>query len=223
MACPGLRRSFLAGPVSPANGRRSRPGETDRMHCSHGNLDAVAASGTPNPRKVATPDTPAVCAENEPADQWRQSAWPDIRWTGFPKAKPAAAGSVRQRIAAATHHGGDEIAAQPRPRYFKMAPPALIRRNQRTSSDPWLAEQPVMHGRRRSVLVSEKPSISMPLCVKWFVRSFFWCVSWSFSAGQLGVVGLVAGPGVAWPKSWRSGCEPAALATESFPACPPGP
>jgi len=32
-----------------------------------------------------------------------------------------------------------------------------------------------------------------------------------------------AGPGVAWPKSWRSGCEPAALATESFPACPPGP
>src|SRR5438270_5820252 len=64
-------------------------------------------------------------------------------------------GSVRQRIAAATHHGGDEIAAQPRPRYFKMAPTALIRRNQRTSSDPWLAEQPVMHGRRRSVLASE--------------------------------------------------------------------
>jgi SAM-dependent methyltransferase len=32
-----------------------------------------------------------------------------------------------------------------------------------------------------------------------------------------------AGPGVAWPKSWRSGCEPAALATETFPACPPGP
>src|SRR5690349_24534475 len=32
-----------------------------------------------------------------------------------------------------------------------------------------------------------------------------------------------AGPGVASPKSWRSGCEPAALATESFPACPPGP
>src|SRR6266566_340279 len=32
-----------------------------------------------------------------------------------------------------------------------------------------------------------------------------------------------AGPGVACPKSWRSGCEPAALATETFPACPPGP
>src|SRR5580692_12590272 len=45
-------------------------------------------------------------------------------------------GSVRQRIAAATHHGGDENIAQPRPRYFKMAPPALIRRNQRTSSVP---------------------------------------------------------------------------------------
>src|SRR2546421_3222602 len=34
---------------------------------------------------------------------------------------------------------------------------------------------------------------------------------------------VVTGPGVAWPKSWRSGCELAALATESFPGCPPGP
>ena len=32
-----------------------------------------------------------------------------------------------------------------------------------------------------------------------------------------------SGPGVAWPKSRCSGCEPAALATESFPGCPPGP
>ena len=31
------------------------------------------------------------------------------------------------------------------------------------------------------------------------------------------------GPGVAWPKSRCLGCEPAALATESFPRCPPGP
>src|ERR1700722_4880483 len=31
-----------------------------------------------------------------------------------------------------------------------------------------------------------------------------------------------SGPGVAWPKSWCSGCNPAALATESFPGCPPG-
>jgi hypothetical protein len=38
-----------------------------------------------------------------------------------------------------------------------------------------------------------------------------------------GVVGLLPGPGVAWPKSRCAGCEPAALATESFPVCPPGP
>src|ERR1035438_7776131 len=34
-------------------------------------------------------------------------------------------------------------------------------------------------------------------------------------------VGL--GSGVACPKSWRWGCEPAALESESFPGCPPGP
>jgi hypothetical protein len=34
---------------------------------------------------------------------------------------------------------------------------------------------------------------------------------------------LLPGPGVAWPKSRCAGCEPAALATESFPVCPPGP
>jgi hypothetical protein len=37
-----------------------------------------------------------------------------------------------------------------------------------------------------------------------------------------GVVGWVAGPGVACPKCRRSGCEPAALAAEWFPGCPPG-
>jgi hypothetical protein len=31
---------------------------------------------------------------------------------------------------------------------------------------------------------------------------------------------VVAGPGVACPKSWRSGCEPAALESESFPGLP---
>src|SRR6202035_1091295 len=31
------------------------------------------------------------------------------------------------------------------------------------------------------------------------------------------------GPGVACPQSRCLGCEPAALATESFPCCPPGP
>ena len=34
---------------------------------------------------------------------------------------------------------------------------------------------------------------------------------------------VVSGPGVAGPKSWRSGCEPAALESEPFPGCPPGP
>jgi len=42
------------------------------------------------------------------------------------------------------------------------------------------------------------------------------CVS-AVVAGRLG-----AGPGVAGPKSRCSGCEPAALETESFPGCPPG-
>lgn len=173
MACPGLCRPSPQAPASRANGRRSRLGETDRMRCSHGNLDAVAASGTPNPRKVATPDTPAVCAVNEPAGQWRQSAWPDIRWTGFPKAKPAAAAGIQVRLSSATHRGGnasrwDESAAQPRPRYFKMAPPALIRRNQRTSS-VLVAGRTASHARpppqRASV---RKPSISADLVrVEW--------------------------------------------------------
>lgn len=30
-----------------------------------------------------------------------------------------------------------------------------------------------------------------------------------------------SGPGLACPKSWRSGCEPATLATEPFPLWPP--
>jgi hypothetical protein len=34
---------------------------------------------------------------------------------------------------------------------------------------------------------------------------------------------VVSGPGVAGPKSRRSGCEPAALESEPFPGCPPGP
>src|SRR6185437_3213946 len=34
---------------------------------------------------------------------------------------------------------------------------------------------------------------------------------------------VVAGPGVAGPKSWCSGCELAALESEPFPGCPPGP
>src|SRR5436309_2843568 len=37
-----------------------------------------------------------------------------------------------------------------------------------------------------------------------------------------GVVGWVAGPGVACPKRRWSGCEPAAREEEWFPGCPPG-
>ncbi len=49
----------------------------------------------------------------------------------------------------------------------------------------------------------------MPLCVK---------------VPGLGasVVGWWPGPGVAWPKSRLLGCDPAALAAQSFPYCPPG-
>ena len=68
---------------------------------------------------------------------------------------PSPAQFGTQRITAATHHAGDEIGAQPRPRYLKMAPTALIRRNQRTSSVPVAGRTAVMHGRRRSVLASE--------------------------------------------------------------------
>src|SRR4029077_15610210 len=91
---------FLAGPVSRANGHRSRLRETDRIRCPHGHLAPGAASGTPNPGKVATPGTPAD-------DQWRQSASPGIRWTGFPNAKPAAAAGIQVRLSSATHHGGN--------------------------------------------------------------------------------------------------------------------
>src|SRR5215472_7513573 len=40
-----------------------------------------------------------------------------------------------------------------------------------------------------------------------------------------GVAGprVASGPGVACPKSRRSGCEPATLELGSFPGCPPGP
>jgi len=41
--------------------------------------------------------------------------------------------------------------------------------------------------------------------------------------GATGRFRVMAGSGVALPKSRCSGCEPAALATESFPFCPPEP
>src|SRR6516164_4179788 len=42
------------------------------------------------------------------------------------------------------------------------------------------------------------------------------------AAASAGIVGWAAGPGVAFPKSWCWGCEPAALVSESFPRFPPG-
>src|ERR1022692_3829331 len=59
-----------------------------------------------------------------------------------------------------------------------------------------------------------------PLCCQEPFRVFF-----GAGAGRAGVFlpagrRVVAGSGVAWPKSWFSGCEPAALATESFPVAP---
>src|SRR5215470_20365241 len=56
------------------------------------------------------------------------------------------------------------------------------------------------------------------------LRGFFE-VGFTGTVRLRGVAGrrLARGPGVAWPKSRCLGCEPAALATESFPGCPPGP
>ena len=68
------------------------------------------------------------------------------------------------------------------------------------------------------------PSITSPLCCWCQVvgRVFF---ETGFDGVPAVVPGrrLVPGPGVACPKSRCLGCEPAALATESFPGCPPGP
>ena len=73
-------------------------------------------------------------------------------------------------------------------------------------------------------LHARRASTSRPLCVKGVRLIFFVVRGAAFLAGVCGRDRRVgAGPGVAWPKSRRSGCEPAALATESFPGCPPGP
>ena len=160
MACSGLRRPSSQAPCPLRTGAALGPAKPIAMRCSHGNLDAVAASGAPNPGKVATSSTPAVCAVNEPADQWRQPAWPGIRWTGFPKAKPAAAAGIQIRLSSATHHGGN---ASRRGRNRSATAAQVLQDGTDRSSEgtserrqyPWLAEQPVMHGRRRSVLASE--------------------------------------------------------------------
>src|SRR5690242_1745470 len=98
----------------------------------------------------------------------------------------------------------------------------------------------------------EKACISRPLCCQGVPLGFLgidfgrplladvvrelpsagWPVAgWAGSAaGELALARSPAGgrrvgtgPGVACPKSRRSGCEPAAPETEWFPGCPPGP
>jgi hypothetical protein len=48
------------------------------------------------------------------------------------------------------------------------------------------------------------------------------CLFVSRGVARSWVVGWWPGPGVAWPKSRLLGCDPAALAAQSFPYCPPG-
>ena len=73
-------------------------------------------------------------------------------------------------------------------------------------------------------LMTRLPPRSSPLCCQGLRRVIFE-PGFGDRAGLRLVAGrrLVAGPGVACPKSRRSGCEPAALETEWFPGCPPGP
>src|SRR5690348_5446807 len=83
------------------------------------------------------------------------------------------------------------------------------------------------YARRSAGLGSRtRDAISSPLCCSCQVAGWVF-----FEAGFGGedtsavVPGrmVVSGPGVAGPKSWRSGCELAALESEPFPGCPPGP
>ena len=71
-----------------------------------------------------------------------------------------------------------------------------------------------------------KPPIASPLCCWCQVVGRLFFEVGSCCAGVPAVVPgrmVVSGPGVAGPKSWRSGCELAALEAESFPGCLPGP
>ena len=69
-----------------------------------------------------------------------------------------------------------------------------------------------------------RPSITSPLCCCCQVAGrVFFEVGFDGEGVSAVVPGrmVVSGPGVAGPKSWRSGCELAALESEPFPGCPP--
>jgi hypothetical protein len=73
---------------------------------------------------------------------------------------------------------------------------------------------------------TSRARITSPLCCCCQVAGRVFFVVGSCGEGASAVVRghmVVSGPGVAGPKSWRSGCELAALESESFPGCPPGP
>src|SRR6516225_6658804 len=74
-----------------------------------------------------------------------------------------------------------------------------------------------------SLLTQDSRAERRPLCCQVVLSEFAEAVAGV--RGRPGAVGrrLGCGPGVACPKSRRPGCEPAALETEPFPDCPPGP
>ena len=91
---------------------------------------------------------------------------------------------------------------------------------------------------RSGHLTVGRPIIASPLCCRCQLagRGFFdaaggcrggrWWARFGWLGARPGVAPgrmVVAGPGVGWPKSRRAGCNPAALETERFPGCPPGP
>jgi hypothetical protein len=84
------------------------------------------------------------------------------------------------------------------------------------------ADQPGMHSHRRYGSWLENRAIPIPLCVKWD--------RWSSCEPVMCGYFLADVTGGRWflVREWLGrrvgdlGCEPAALATESFPACPPG-
>jgi hypothetical protein len=107
---------------------------------------------------------------------------------------------------------------------------AWIARSARTPDGPRLGttgcrhriagyERPPSTGHRRARTAQIEASLCQEVFRVFFELRFGGTVRVRWVAGR----SVDSGPGVAWPKSRRPGCKPAALATESFPGCPPGP